>query len=71
MHIGLFRVSTHRYLNILAILACMDAYLGYKLHIFVWKLLHLSLEMWYMGTYPGVGTCLGYYGTCKATRTCK
>ena len=37
----------------------MGAYLGYT---FVWKLLHLPLEVRYMGTYMGVGACPGYYG---------
>ena len=29
---------------------------------FVWQLLHWLLEIWYVGTYLGVGTCPGYYG---------
>ena len=39
----------------------MGAYLGYNFHTFAWKLLPLSLEIWYMGAYPGVGACQRYY----------
>ena len=41
----------------------MDAYPGSKSHTFV-KKLQWPLEMWYMGTYPGVGACPGHYSTC-------
>ncbi len=39
-------------------------YLEYNSHAFVWKLLHLPLEIRYMGAYLGVGDCPGYYDTC-------
>ena len=46
------------------ILAHMGAYPGYKFHMFVWKLQQWSLEIRYMGAYPGVGACPGHYGIC-------
>ena len=50
-------------LRSVTILACMGTYPGYKLHTFVWKQLHSPLEIWYMGAYPGVGSCPGHYST--------
>ena len=32
--------------------------------MFVWKLQQWSLEIGYMGAYPGVGACPGHYGRC-------
>ena len=43
----------------------MSAFLGYEAHTLVWKL-NWPLDIWYMDTYPGVGTCPGYYNNCHA-----
>ena len=61
-------VSAHGHLDKLVISANMYAYPGYKLHTFVWKLQHWPLEIWYMGAYPGVGTCPGHYSTCTVIK---
>ena len=49
--------------NSLLILAYMGTYPGYKLPIFVQRLLHSPLETRYTGAYLGVGACPGHYGT--------
>ena len=47
----------------LMISGCMGTFPRYNFHTFVWKLLSLPLSIWYMGSYPWVGTCPGYYGS--------
>ena len=62
-------VSAHGRLNIHVThnfgLSCVGAYPGYNFHTFVWKLLHLPLEIRCMGAYLGVGACLEYYSMSK------
>ena len=45
------RVSTHGCLNITRDFSLHGNLLGYKLHKFVWKLLHWPLGIWSMGAY--------------------
>ena len=42
----------------------------YNFRMFVWRLLHWPLKMWYMGAYLGVGTCPGHYSI-ALTAPCK
>ena len=52
-------ISAHGPLNITSDFGLHGHLPGiYKLHMFIWKLL---LEIWYMGAYPGAGTCPGLH----------